>query len=320
MDATAHALLGSWYFARSKTQEALREWNTTRQLNPRIPALHANIGLALLHEVHDFDGALNAFEDGIKNDPKNVVNYFGAAAAMAILGKSASDRMKSLERYPDLKQMPTPMVYELALTRAEAGKYEGAIALFHDRFFGREEGGTNVRQVWIEVKLQQALSLAKSGRCGDALAAAKTFGSPVAGLDFTRDGLEPFLKSARTKYLLAEVYASCGRKVEANAKFDDVSKATEISDLFWAWSAAKRRDGYDPAKWTGRLNAAIAHAEEASRRSSSQGWWYYTAGALRIATGEKVQGQSELREVFLSPDSRMSYHLSRLELANATLP
>jgi tetratricopeptide (TPR) repeat protein len=144
MDATAHALLGSWYFARSKTQEALREWNAARQLNPRIPALHANIGLALLHEVHDFDGALNAFEDGIKNDPKNIVNYSGAVSAMALLGKSASDRMKSLERYPDLKQMPTSLVYELALASTEAGNYGGAVALFHDHFFGREEGGTNV--------------------------------------------------------------------------------------------------------------------------------------------------------------------------------
>jgi hypothetical protein len=239
---------------------------------------------------------------------------------MALLGKSASDRMKLLERYPDLKQMPTPLVYELALTRAEAGNYEGAVTLFHDRFFGREEGGTNVRQVWIEVKLQQTLALAKSNRCMDALAATNALSSPVAAFDFTRDGLEPFLKSARTKYLLADVYASCGRKVEADAIFEAVSKVEGVPDLLWAWSAAKRRDGYDPAKWMGRLNAAIAHAEEASRRSSSQGWWRYIAGTLYLATGNKGQGQSELREVFLLPDSPMSYHLSRLSLANAALP
>ena len=320
MDATAHYLLGTWYFARSKTPEALREWNSAGQLNPRIPALHANIGLALLHEVHDFDGALNAFENGIENDPKNIVNYSGAVSSMALLGKSASDRMKSLERYPDLKQMPTSLVYELALTSTEAGNYEAAIALFHDRFFGREEGGTNVRQVWIEVKLQQTLALAKSNRCMDALAAANALSSPVAGFDFTRDGLEPFLKSARTKYLLANVYASCGRKLEADAIFEEVSKVEGVPDLLWAWSAAKHRKGYDTAVWMSRLQAGIAHAEKASRSGSSQALWYYIAGTLRIAIGEKVQGQTELREVFLFPDSRMSYHLSRLSLADAALP
>ena len=57
-DATAHSLLGTWYFARAKTAEALNEWNAARRLKPQLPALGANIGLALLHEVHDSAGAL----------------------------------------------------------------------------------------------------------------------------------------------------------------------------------------------------------------------------------------------------------------------
>jgi len=52
-----------------------------------------------------------------------------------------------------MKSMPIPLIYELALNKAEAGDFAGATALFQDRFFGREEGGLNVRQVWIEVKL-----------------------------------------------------------------------------------------------------------------------------------------------------------------------
>jgi hypothetical protein len=190
--------------------------------------------------------------------------------------------------------------------------------LFHDRFFGREEGGTNVRQVWIEVRLLQALALAKGGHCANALATASTLGSPVAGLDFTRNGLEPFLNSARTKYFVAEIQTSCGQNAEAAARFEQVSQAADTSDLFWAWSASKRQTGYDSAKWIARLNAGIARAEETSSRSSSKGWWVYTAGALRIATGLKDQGLAELSEVFLWPESRMSHHLTRMALADAT--
>jgi len=120
--------------------------------------------------------------------------------------------------------------------------------------------------------------------------------------------------------LLADVYASCGQKPEAEALFEDVSKSTEISDLFWAWSAAKHHQGYDAATWTSRLKAGIEHAEKASRGGSSPAWWRYTAGTLRVAAGEKAEGESELREVFLFPDSRMCHHLARLALANATLP
>jgi tetratricopeptide (TPR) repeat protein len=315
-DATAHSLLGTWYFARGKTAEALSEWNAARHLYTQLPALGANIGLALLHEVDDFPGALSAFEEGIENDAKNTVNYSGAAVAMTLMGKSAADRVRSLERYPDLHRMPTSLVYQLALTRAEAGNFDAAIALFHDRFFGREEGGTNVRQVWSEVKLLQVVALAKTGHCTKALIEAKSLGLPVAGLDFTRDGLESILNSSRTKYLLGEAYAVCGQAEEASARFAQASKATEPSEVLWAWAAAKHQAGYDSANWMSRLNAGIAQAEGNSGRSSYQSWWLYTAGALHLAAGRKEQGLTELRKALLLPESRMSHHHCRLVLAD----
>jgi tetratricopeptide (TPR) repeat protein len=316
-DATAHSLLGTWYFARAKTAEALSEWNAARHLDPQLPALGANIGLALLHEVHDFPGALSAFEEGIANDRDNIVNYSGAAVAMTLMGKSAADQARSLERYPDLNRMPTSLVYQLALTRAEAGNFEAATTLFHDRFFGREEGGTNVRQVWIEVKLLQVMARAKTGDCTEALTEAKSLGRPVTGLDFTRDGLESILNSARTQYLLGEAYAVCGKKEEASSRFAQASKATAASDVLWAWAAAKRQAGYEPAMWMIRLNTGTEQAE-ANFSRSSQGWWLYTAGALHLAMDRKEQGLTELRKAMLLPDNRMSHHLCRLALAGAT--
>src|ERR1700694_2674393 len=155
-DATAHYLLGTWYFAREKTEEALSEWEQARKLNPQIPVLEASLGLALLHSKRDFASALNAFEEGIKNDPSNIVNYSGSVAAITLLAKPAAERVKTLELYPDLDRMPSSLVYELALNRAEEGNYSGAIDLFRNRFFGSEEGGTNVRQVWAQVHMQEA--------------------------------------------------------------------------------------------------------------------------------------------------------------------
>jgi Tfp pilus assembly protein PilF len=316
-DATAHYLLGTWYFARAMNREALREWGEARRLNAHLPSLAASFGSALLHETRDMAQALAVFEDGIRDDPKNLVNYSGATAAMAILGKSAEARVQTLERYPDLKQTPISLVYELALNRAEARDFAGAIVLFHKRFFGREEGGLNVRQVWIEVKLQEVQALGKSGHCAEALAGAKALGHPVDGLAFTEEGLEPYLTSARTNYLLADTYNTCGEKSEATARFRQIAKDTEIPNLAWAAQAAKRLEGYDPEQWKQRLAAGVTQAEDISKRSNSKGWWMYTAGMLRIAAGEREQGDAELREVFLLPDNRMSHHLSRLALAES---
>jgi tetratricopeptide (TPR) repeat protein len=317
-DATAHYLLGTWHFARGQTEKALTEWNRARKLNPKIPVLQASTGLALLHIKHEFAAALNAFEEGIANDPLNPVNYSGGVVAMTLLGKSAAERVKVLERYPDLGRMPTSLVYELALGRVEAGNYEAAMDLFKNRFFGREEGGTNVRQVWIDVNLQQALALARTNHCKDALAVSKSMGSPVSGLVFTQDGLAPFLDSPRSNFLLGEVSLACGQKKDADELFRRAVQATSNSDLVWAWASARRLDGYDPAKWRARLNAALSQTESNMRTSGSSGWSLYTAGVLQIALGETQEGNASLREALLAPETRMSYYLSRLALAGAT--
>ena len=289
-DATAHYLLGTWRFARGQTDAALSEWNRARELNPKIPVLQASTGLALLNIKHEFAPALNAFEEGIANDPLNTVNYSGAVVAMTLLGESPAERVKILERYPDLSRMPTSLVYELALNRAEEGNYQAAMDLFKNRFFGREEGGTNVRQVWIEVNLQRALALARTNHCKDALAVSKSMGSPVNGLVFTQDGLTPFLDSARSQFLLGEVSQACGQKNDANELYRRAAQATGPSDIVWTWASARKLDGYDPEKWQTRLNAALSQADSNVRTNSSPGWWLYTAGVLQIALGETQEG------------------------------
>src|ERR1700689_4311200 len=100
--------------------------------------------------------------------------------ALSILARPASVRVAALERFPDQANMPAELVYSLALNRAEAGDFDGAAALFRNRFFAREEGGTNVRQVWVEVQTMQALRQAAAGQCEAAAATAKGIGAAVS--------------------------------------------------------------------------------------------------------------------------------------------
>jgi tetratricopeptide (TPR) repeat protein len=317
-DAAAHYLLGVWYFARAKTAEAIQHWADARERNSQIPALEASMGLALLHEVRDFDRAFAAFDGGIKDDPENIVNYSSAVVSMTLLGRSPQDRVKELERYPDPKRMPNLLVYELALNRAEAGLYDRAVDLFRDRFFSREEGGTNVRQVWVEVRLLQAAGLAKAGKCHPALQIADTIGAPVAGLSFTFDGLSSFVEAPRTRYLLGDVYASCAQPEKAATKFAQASEGRGTNDLLWAWAAAKRAPQPPDEDSKSRLLTAAAAAETRATQGGHQSLWHYTAGVLWIAAGQPDRGNQQLREALLAPDGELSHHLTRMALAGAT--
>jgi tetratricopeptide (TPR) repeat protein len=206
-DATAHFLLGEMRLQSGLVDLAISEWQTARRLKPKIPVLDANLGRTLLRLRHDPEGALAAFRSGLDSDPTNLEIYTGADDAMSILRRPAAERVAVLERFPADLPMPTSMVYELAISHAEAGQFEKAKALFHNRFFSREEGGTNVRQVWVRVRTLEAAQAA----CPAALAAIDSLGAAVPGLDFTRDGMARFVADPANQPLIAAVEARCGR-------------------------------------------------------------------------------------------------------------
>ena len=316
-DATAQYLLGTLDFSRGLTDSAIAEWRLSRKVNPQIPVLDASLGLALLHEKHDPERALSVFREGLQSDATNVTVYLGADQALSLLPKPASERVQVLERYPNLADAPSSLIFELILNLAEAGDFQRAESLFRNRFFPREEGGTNVRQVWIEVELQKMLASARDGHCDDALFMAEHLGAPVLDLPFTHDGLEPILQTARTTYLLGSVYASCKKAEEAAKKFQLASAASAPDQIVWAWRAAQKLPGFDGTQWQQRLQTALAQAKSRSDTSSYTSWWDYSAGVLASALGDQQQANQRFQNALLLPDRMLAYHFTRLERAAA---
>jgi tetratricopeptide (TPR) repeat protein len=214
--------------------------------------------------------------------------------------------------------MPSALTYELILNLTEAGEYDAAIALFRNRFFEREEGGTNVRQVWIEVQLQRALSLAKAGKCDDAESAADHLASPVPDLSFTQDGIEPLLQSARTNYLLGILHKSCNQREKAQASFRQAAEAAGLEDAVWANRASRELPGYDQSAAKQKLQAILQRTRSTSETSSHSGWWSYNAGMLDRELGDTQRAETEFRNAFLYPDQMLTYHLTRLAMEAKT--
>lgn len=316
-DATAQYLLGTLDFSRGLTDSALEDWRLSRKVDPKIPVLDASLGLALLHEKHDAERALSVFRDGLQSDATNVTVYLGADQALSLLSKPPSERVQVLDSYPNLADAPSSLIFELILNLAEAGDFERAESLFRNRFFPREEGGTNVRQVWIEVELQKMLASARDGHCDDALVMAEHLGAPVPDLPFTHDGLESILQSARTNYQLGAVYASCKKSDEATKKFQLASAASAPDQVVWAWRAAQKLPGFDGMQWQQRLKTALTQAKSRSETSSYTSWWEYSAGVLESALGDSQRATQRFQNALLLPDRMLAYHFTRLERAAA---
>jgi tetratricopeptide (TPR) repeat protein len=316
-DASAHYLLGTLYFSKALADQALAEWSEARKLNANIPVLHASLGRALLQEKNNPEQAFAVFQEGLRADPRNEELYTGMDQASSILQRPAQDRVAALERYPDLANMPTALVYELILNLAESGDFHKAAGLFHNRFFQREEGGTNVRQVWLEVQVQHALSLAEHAQCTQALQIADHLADPVPDLPFTHDGLEPFLRTARFNYLQGSVYKRCNLTDRMRASFRQATEQSNLPDAVWAWRAAKELPDLDQSSATQKLEKFLQGMKNSGESSSPTGWWFYNAALLDRAVGNTEQANSEFREALLRPDQLLTYHLTRLELAGS---
>ncbi len=311
-DATAHYLLGNLYFSHAETDFALSEWAQARKSDVRLPVLDANIGLALLHIKLDPEKALTAFRDGLTSDPTNVAVYLGVDQSLSLLGRPARERVDALEKYPQLADAPNPLLFELILNLAESGDFDRATSLFHGHFFPREEGGTNVRQVWVEVQLDRILALARQGHCNEALEATRHLGSEVPGLGFTGDGLEPIVRSARTNYLLGTSYGACGKPDDAKAKFVLAVSGSSTDQIHWAWAAAQKLPAFDPQKWQPRLRTAFTDAANRTETSAYPSWWMYTAGMLERDLGKEQEASARFQKALVLPDRMLAYHMTRL--------
>ncbi|HEX6822672.1 MAG TPA: DUF5107 domain-containing protein [Candidatus Sulfotelmatobacter sp.] len=314
-DASAHYLIGTLYFSKGLADQALAEWQQARQLNPQIPVLHASLGRALLHIKDKPQEALDVFQQGLRTDGHNLELYRGIDQTLSILQKPAQERVAALQRYPDLYHMPTPLTYELILNLAEAGEFDKAEAMFQNRFFQREEGGTNVRQVWLEVELQRALSLVRHAHCSEAVNIAEHIGQPVPGLPFTHDGLQPFLNSARFNYLLGTTYKACNSPQKAQSHFKQAAQTSNLNEEIWSWKASQELPNADHSSARQKLEAALDRVRNDPASDSATGRWLYHAGMLHLELGNTQQANKEFRDALLQPDQMMTYHLTRLALA-----
>ncbi len=294
-DANAHFLLGSLYMSGGQADRAIAEWNTARALNPKIPVLHRNLGRTLLVVKHDDSGALEAFHQGLSVDPSNVELYTGISQAQALLKRPPQERVEALSKYPDQKAMPTSLVFDLALSLAESGQFEKAKALFANRYFEREEGGTNVRQVYLEIRLLEALATPT-----DAILAALE--KPVPGLDFTKDGLDSFLASPRFEYYAGLVKEKHGDHAAAQAYW---LKAAGKGDVFSLLSSRSLGD----SSWRSRAEAQLARRTSDTGRGAA-----YQRGMLLRMLGRNDEAAQSFAAALRLPDQRLSHYFARRAL------
>jgi tetratricopeptide (TPR) repeat protein len=320
-DATAHFLLGSLLLGSLRANDAVREWQEARRLNPRIPVLHRNLGRTLLQVSDDPAGALTVLTEGVGVDPTNADLYDAADQAMSLLGNPAADRVALFRRFPDASTMPPELRQKLALALAEVGKADEGESLLAGQFFPREEWGTNVRQVFVEIRLEKALALARAGKSAGALAELNALEQEVPGFAFTKDGLEAFVRTPRAQYVAGEIAALAGDPAAARAHWTAAVEAKEgfFRGVAWSYLAARRLGNANDAGGRAKLEAALAESDAfLAGGTSFPGVVVQAQGMILHVLGREDEARERLRQALLLPDQRLSHFLARRALAGAS--
>ena len=167
------------------------------------------------------------------------------------------------------------------------------------------------------MRLREALALARAGRKAEASKLVATLARPVPALAFTRDGLPPFLETARLQYLAGEVLAACGREAEARARWTKAAQGGGggLLGLDYALLAQKKLGVADDAEARGKLEAGLAGSEVFLQEGTQfAGIVVYAQGLALRELGREEEARARLREVFRLPDQRLSHFLARRAL------
>lgn len=309
-DASAHYLLGTLLFAKGMHDAGIAQWTEAKRLSPATAVLDADMGKALLQLKGDIPAARKAFEAGVENDPSNADIYAGLDEAMSLSGASAKERAQALGRYPGVTAtsapatMPSPLIYQLALTRAEAGDFDAALALFRGRFFPSEEGGVSSGQVLFEIERMQAEAHAQRGDCTGL---KKLLADAQPGLA---------LNGAVARNYVREAHAAeaCKMNTQARELLEKAAASRNPADAAWA-ARANALLGRSAAASQQKLTEASASADRVKDTSAYTGWWWYNLGTIEAALHHKERANEAFRKALLLPDSMMSHHLAREALA-----
>lgn len=308
-DATAHYLLGTLLFSKGLYSDGMEQWTETKLLDPKMPVLDADMGNAWLHVKNDPQRAIRSFNEGARNDPANPDIYIGLDEAMSLTGASAAERAFALGRFPSKVgtsplAMPSNLVFQLALTRAEAGQYDQALALFKDRFFASKEGGVSVAQVLFEIDLMQAKTEAASGDC------AKT----EEFLKADHPGLVINKASSRAYVGMAVIAKTCHQPQQADQLLRKAVASESLADYAWKAKAEDMLGSSDNAWQAQELQAALAEAEHRTGTSDFPAWWLYSIGTIQAALHQQDKARATFEKTLLIPDNLMSHHLARAAL------
>jgi hypothetical protein len=126
-------------------------------------------------------------------------------------GSPIESRIHAIRMFPSDQNPPSELVFQLARDLAEAGRFDEAVQQMASHFVAREEGGVGMRQVYLDIRIQEARKLSSQNQCDAARNVIRHLSDAASSLSLTQEELVLELKSESRQKELASIETVCGK-------------------------------------------------------------------------------------------------------------
>jgi tetratricopeptide (TPR) repeat protein len=239
-DARAHYYLGNLFYDKKRYDEAIREWETSVQLQPSFAIPWRNLGIANFNIRKDSDRALAAYENAFKANSTDARLLYEFDQLRKRTGAVASERLAILQNHTDLVSQRDDLTVELITLLNQCGRPEHALQMLLARRFNPWEGGEGLvsgQYVWAHILIGRSLL-----EQGDSRPALEHFSAARVYPHNLGEGKHLLTRENHLDYFSGMALSQMGRETEARE--------------YWMRAAA----GNDSITWLSYFRAASLEA------------------------------------------------------------
>ena len=141
LDAKAPYYLGNLFYDRRRHIEAIRLWEISATLDENFSIVWRNLGIGYFNILKQPDKALAAYEKAFAANPADARLLFERDQLWKRLGKKPENRLRELEKHPQLVAQRDDLSVELCALLNQTGRHVEAMQLLDKRKFQPWEGG-----------------------------------------------------------------------------------------------------------------------------------------------------------------------------------
>jgi tetratricopeptide (TPR) repeat protein len=220
-DANAYYYLGLFYYSHRNYSEAIRCWETVRNLKPNFATVYRNLGQAYFNIMYKGELALESYERAFELDSADGRVFYELDQLYKTLNHPPRGRLIRLEAYSSLVDSRDDLTLERITILNLLGRYEDALALLEKRRFHPWEGGegkVTAQYVLSLVELaKNALKHNDYERAIEFLERAKVFPENLG------EGKLLGSEDNRIEYYLGEAFAGAGDKTKSRLHWSNAT-------------------------------------------------------------------------------------------------